>query len=131
MPNSPYKKPSNEEIIELIRKNAGLMTPTAKAIGVSRSTLWKWIKDDEQLQEAVMDAKEAMIDFAESQLFQSLKEGNVAAIFFYLKTQAKSRGYIERSEVDMRTDPTITWVEEKTYGTDSIEEAEVIDETDD
>jgi hypothetical protein len=32
-------------------------------------------------------------------LFKLIKEGNVAATIFYLKTQGKQRGYIERQEV--------------------------------
>ena len=40
-----------------------------------------------------------MLDFAESKLFQKIKEGDSTAILFYLKTQGKARGYIERSEV--------------------------------
>ena len=32
-------------------------------------------------------------------LIQHINKGNVAALIFYLKTQGKGRGYIERSEV--------------------------------
>ena len=38
-------------------------------------------------------------DFAESELMKLIKDGNVAATIFFLKTQGKARGYIERQEV--------------------------------
>jgi len=46
------------------------------------------------------DRKEAMLAaFAESELMKLIKEGNVAATIFFLKTQGKKRGYVERQEV--------------------------------
>jgi hypothetical protein len=32
-------------------------------------------------------------------LDKGMKDGNMTAIIFYLKTQGKSRGYVERQEV--------------------------------
>jgi len=33
---------------------------------------------------------------AESQLMKKIKQGNLTAIIFFLKTQAKHRGYVEK-----------------------------------
>ena len=45
------------------------------------------------------EERETLIDFAENQLFQQVKDGNITAIIFTLKTIGKSRGYVERQEV--------------------------------
>ena len=37
-----------------------------------------------------------MIDFAETQLQSLIKDKDKAAIFFYLKTKGKHRGYVEK-----------------------------------
>ena len=41
-----------------------------------------------------------MIDFAESSLYKQIKDGNTSATIFFLKTQAKRRGYIEKQEIE-------------------------------
>lgn len=43
------------------------------------------------------------LDFAESELFKQIKEGNITGVIFFLKTKGKKRGYIERSEFDHTT----------------------------
>jgi hypothetical protein len=35
---------------------------------------------------------------AQAILIKNIKEGNTAELLFYLKTQGKSRGYVERQE---------------------------------
>ena len=54
---------------------------------------------EKQIKEAIQEAKESMLDFTENKLFTQIKEGNLTAIIFYLKTQGKARGYIEKQEI--------------------------------
>ena len=103
-------KISNEAIIKVLNKQGGLLKQSAKKIGIARSTLYLWIygrksKDeskvlepDEELIQAVKDAREDMIDYAEGALKKKIKEGDNTSIIFYLKTQGKDRGYVERQE---------------------------------
>jgi hypothetical protein len=66
---------------------------------VSRRTMYDWIQKDEDLQQAVKDGRELMIDLAENKLKDKITDGDNTSIIFYLKTQAKHRGYIERQEI--------------------------------
>ena len=85
--------------IEAIRKSKGFVTTAAKALGISRMQLHRIINAHPTVKEALVDAREEMKDFAESKLYQGINNDNTTLIIFYLKTQAKDRGYVERQEV--------------------------------
>ena len=87
------------EASEAIKKTRGNISQAAKRLGVDRSYLHRFINKHPSVKTAVNDAREGMKDFAESKLMEGIEEGNTALIIFYLKTQAKDRGYVERQEV--------------------------------
>jgi hypothetical protein len=89
---------SAQEAINAIKKSSGFVSHAAAALGISRSQLYNIINRHPTVREALIDAREATKDFAESKLLGNIKAGKEASIFFYLKTQAKDRGYIERQE---------------------------------
>lgn len=99
--NGITKKRENtaQRIIDAIHKSQGLLTLAAPAARVSYGTMMRYMNDFESVKQASIEAREHMIDFAESKLYQNIKSGDNTAIIFYLKTQAKHRGYIERAEV--------------------------------
>lgn len=92
------KKPDTSVIESSIVKAFGNLSTAAKSLQVERATLYRWI-EQEGLEEAVQEGRNRRLDFAESMLDKGMQEGNMTAIIFYLKTQGKSRGYIERQEV--------------------------------
>lgn len=92
------KKPDRSIIKEAIVKAFGNLSTAAKSLQVERATLYAWI-EAEGLEESVQEGRNRRLDFAESMLDKGMKDGNMTAIIFYLKTQGKSRGYIERQEV--------------------------------
>jgi hypothetical protein len=65
---------------------------------VDRVTLYKWI-EQEGLEQAVIEGRNTRLDFVESKLDQKIDGGDTTAIIFFLKTQGKSRGYVERQEL--------------------------------
>lgn len=89
---------TNEEIIKVLHKNAGLLSPSSKKLKISRRTLYRWIDADDELKEELKSCREAMIDYSESKLYKNIKEGKETSIIFHLKTLGKDRGYIEKSE---------------------------------
>jgi len=74
------------------------MTFAAKRAGVGYATVKRYVAEFPSVAQAVVDAKEGMLDFAEGKLMEKIKAGDNTAIIFYLKTQGKARGYIERQE---------------------------------
>ena len=114
-------RPSLKDAIIAIKEANGFITHAASKLGTSRTTLHAMINQHAKLREAVEDAREAMKDFAENKLFSNIKEGKETSLIFYLKTQAKDRGYIERQEFSGPDgDPlnlTIKWEDDNNHPT--------------
>jgi hypothetical protein len=90
-------------MVKALEKTLGVVTHAAKSVGISRQSHYDWMKEDEQYKQAVEDIDNATLDFAESELYKQIQDGSTAATIFLLKTRGKSRGYIERSEIDHTT----------------------------
>jgi hypothetical protein len=58
------------------------------------------LKDDPEFKEMVDAIQDEAIDFVEGKLYTLIDDENVAAILFYLKTKAKHRGYIEKTQTE-------------------------------
>lgn len=92
------KKPDRSIIEKAIVKAFGNLSTAAKSLSVDRATLYKWI-EQEGLEEAVQEGRNTRLDFVESKLDQKINGGDTTAIIFFLKTQGKNRGYVERQEI--------------------------------
>ena len=126
---------TTERILEAVKGSGGYITGIANALKCSRMTIYRRMEAETEIQEAVKDEKEFQIDFVEGQLM-GLIRGDVAfqnpdgttayrtppnptAIIFYLKTQGKGRGYVERQELtgadgkDIITDLSFVIVDSK------------------
>lgn len=88
-----------KEAIEAVQGSRGFITTVAKKLGCTRGNIYALMKKYPTVKQAIDDERETLKDFAEGKLFQQIDEGNTTAIIFYLKTQAKDRGYVERQEV--------------------------------
>lgn len=55
------------------------------------------------MQQAIQEGKNRILDLAENKLATKINEGDTTSLIFFLKTQGKSRGYVERSEHDHTT----------------------------
>jgi predicted transcriptional regulator len=90
---------TQQQVADALVAAGGVQTEAAKILGCSKTTLNGYIRRYPALQDVMHQAKEEMIDLAESQLHSKIKSGNMTAIIFFLKCQAKHRGYVEKGEV--------------------------------
>lgn len=86
--------------IQAFQKSFGNISKACEKIGVSRQTYYDWRNDDPMFLEAVKNVKDGAVDMAETALLKQITEGNTTAIIFYLKTQAKDRGYGDQIQVE-------------------------------
>lgn len=110
---SAYKRLTKKDYIKAITEAQGLISVAARRLGVSRSTLYSAIDRHKDVAAALADARERTTDLAEGRLYEKINEGDTSSIIFYLRTQGRNRGYVERteSEVSVRGEVLIDLVE--------------------
>jgi transposase-like protein len=86
-------------IVAALEASGGNVSACCRNVGISRSTFYNYVQDDEKFALAVYETKEAEIDMVEDALKQKIQGGDTASIIFYLKTQGKKRGWREGNDV--------------------------------
>lgn len=93
------KKPTKKEIFLKMFEISGCnITLACKKANIVRQTYYNWIDKDPDFADAVDNAREGLLDLAESILIKNIKEGGTTELIFFLKTKGKKRGYVERTE---------------------------------
>ena len=88
-------------LLECLDKSLGIVSHACKKANTTRKTFYQYCQEDADFKSEVEDIAEKAIDFAESKLLESIKNGSDTATIFYLKTKGKKRGYVERSETEL------------------------------
>lgn len=88
-------------VVEALRKSRGIARYAAQSLGVHRQTIANMAKKHPAVLAAMTEEREGLIDTAEAKLAEAISRGELGAITFYLKTQAKNRGYYERHSTEM------------------------------
>ena len=92
-------KGKKKKMYDALVSNLNVVTSAARNVGIDRTTHYLWMNNDDNYRHWVSQIDEITVDFAETSLLKQIREGNTTATIFFLKTKAKHRGYIERSEV--------------------------------
>ena len=96
-----------EKVTEQLRAQRGNQAAVARHFGVTRSAVCHFIKAHDSLEAITVECRESMKDVAENALYKAVEAGEAWAVCFYLKCQAKDRGYFEKSEVDHTGNVTV------------------------
>jgi hypothetical protein len=89
-----------ETIAKALTDAHGLVSHAAKLLGCCQNTVRKAMKAHPEVNAAREDAREAMKDLGEAALFKAVSAGEGWAVCFYLKCQARDRGYIEKQAME-------------------------------
>lgn len=87
-----------EKFLEALAHGYGIIATACEAIGIGRSTYYRWYNADPEFREKVDEITETQVDFVESKLMQSINANDTTAIIFYLKTKGKKRGYSDKAQ---------------------------------
>ena len=89
--------------IETVRKAIyacyGIKTDIARRLKVVRQTLDNYLTEWPELLHDLKQAKEGLLDEAETALAKRVKKGDTRAIIFALETLGRDRGYQKRTEI--------------------------------
>jgi hypothetical protein len=92
-----------ENVIEYIKQKRGNVASVARAMGWSRTHINRFIESHPTCQDALEEERETMKDNVESEFYRVCLDkdapNHVTAMIFFLKTQARERGYTERYEL--------------------------------
>lgn len=106
------------EMLQALRRHKGIVWKACQEVGITRYQHDDWMRDDPDYRATYATIKEEQKDFVESKMLERIN-GITATkgvadngepivyevapsdplIMFYLKTQAKDRGYVERQEI--------------------------------
>ena len=87
-------------MIEALTKSLGIVTHACDKVGIARSTHYTWFNEDKEYKKEVESIKDVAIDYVESKLYGRIDDEDTTAMIFFLKTQGKSRGYIEKQIIE-------------------------------
>ena len=95
-------------IASAIHSARGMVYIAARNFGCTPQTIYNYAKRyPDIVQRAIDDERGLTTDKAETKLFDAIEEGEQWAVTFYLKTQGRNRGYVERLEQTTLTDEQI------------------------
>jgi len=95
----------HKTFLEIFQANGCAVYISCTKANIHHKTYYRWLKNCPEFAEAVTNAKESLLDFAENSLMAHITKKNLTATIFYLKTKGKDRGYMER--VEQRVEATI------------------------
>jgi len=90
---------TQQQMINALTQAHGLIAPAAQALHCHRHTVDRYIARYPLVRRAYEEAREAVIDLAESKLIELVEQRDWRAIRYLLSTLGKDRGYVERTEV--------------------------------
>lgn len=103
-----YRKNSDEMVrqqkeafLAAAERNVGLIRSSANEVGLNSSQIYRWFAEDPEFKAKYDEIYESRKDICENALYKAIKQGNVQAITFALKSKF---GYREKIEIEGKVD---------------------------
>ena len=90
-----------ETLLQALESSLGIVATACNRTGISRSSYYKWYKEDEEFRQRVDEIDNIKLDFVESKLFTNIGNGDSRCITFYLKHKGHKRGYIQQQNINL------------------------------
>ena len=90
-----------DTLLQALENSLGIVSPACNRTGISRSSYYKWYKEDEEFRQKVDEIDNVKLDFVESKLFKNIENEKEKSIIFYLQHKGHKRGYIQRQNINL------------------------------
>lgn len=87
------------QVANALRRGAGIYGQAAAILGCETSTVSRYVARTPLLQKVRDECGEAILDLAETKLIAAVKNGNLTAITFVLRTKGRARGWGDKLEI--------------------------------
>lgn len=100
----PYaKKPSKSKLMEIAVDCCGIITDMARSAHASRRQMYRWTQGDPEIQQAIQDGRDTLVDLAKSGLKRNIQAGKEKSIIYVLGTLGRKEGFGNVIEVKDRS----------------------------
>lgn len=93
---------TDEQLFDAIEKGNGKLSDIAKILGCSHQTVRAYQRTRPAVNQKIIEVREKLNDFAENQLLNLIKQGDLQAIKYWLDANAKDRGYGSDKNINVR-----------------------------
>ena len=85
----------HQAVLAALERNNGNVSAACKAANIGRRTFYLWRKDVVGFTQGEEMVREGLIDMVEDKLLEMVRAKNITAIIWWLKCNARHRGYAE------------------------------------
>ena len=90
-----------ETLLKALESSLGIVSTACSRSGISRSSFYKWYKEDKEFRKKVDEIDNLKLDFVESKLFKNIENEKEKSIIFYLQHKGHKRGYIQKQNINL------------------------------
>ena len=90
-----------ETLLQALESSLGIVSTACNRTGISRSSFYKWYKEDEEFRKKVDDIDNVKLDYVETKLFKNIENEKEKSIIFYLQHKGHKRGYIQKQNINL------------------------------
>lgn len=99
MNNFSNKEERKKEFLKYYEKNNAIIRRACKEMGITRETVYRWQREDENYKNLLSEIEESQIDYVEDKLFEKIDQGSEKSIHFYLKYKGRKKGYSNQLDI--------------------------------
>jgi hypothetical protein len=90
-----------ETLLQALENSLGIVSTACNRTGISRSSFYKWYKEDEEFRKKVDEIDNVKLDYVETKLFKNIENEKEKSIIFYLQHKGHKRGYVQRQNINL------------------------------